>query len=115
MKVTINEKGVRRWLQGHAWVFRSDLKSLEAERAGPATVFSESGKILGEALYSPKSLIALRRMTQGREKITAGLIRERIEQADRHRQVRFKGEKAYRVVFGEADFLPSLIVDRFGD
>lgn len=101
--------------RGHDWIFRSDLVGVEAEIAGPATLVSEKGKVLGEALYSPKSLIALRLMTQGNEKITEGLIRERLRLAAERRRATFPGEEAYRVVFGEADRLPSLIVDRFSD
>ncbi len=115
MKVTINQKALERLQRGHDWIFRSDLAGVEAEVAGPATVVSEKGKVLGEALYSPKSLIALRMMTQGQERIREGLIRERLRLAHERRREMYPGEEAYRVVFGEADRLPSLIVDRFAD
>lgn len=115
MKVTINQKALERLQGGHDWIFRSDLVAVEKEQAGVASVWSEKGKLWGEALYSPKSLIALRFMTRGPEKITPGLIRDRIQLADRRRREIYPEEEAYRVVFGEADRLPSLIVDRFAD
>jgi len=115
LKVTINQKAQERLQTGHDWIFRSDLVEVEKEQAGTATVFSEKGKVLGEALYSPKSLIALRFMTRGADKITAGLIQERLRIADQRRRALYPGETAYRVVFGEADRLPSLIVDRFDE
>ncbi len=115
MKVTINQKAQERLQTGHDWIFRSDIVEVEKEQAGTATVYSEKGKVLGEALYSPKSLIALRFMTRGADKITGGLIQERLRESDRRRRALFPGETAYRVAFGEADRLPSLIVDRFDE
>ncbi|MCE9625942.1 MAG: class I SAM-dependent rRNA methyltransferase [Deltaproteobacteria bacterium] len=115
MKVTINQKGTERLLKGHAWIFRSDVTSVEKEQAGTAAVYSHQGKLLGEALYSPKSLIALRLMTRGPEKITQSTIRERLAMALARRREMYPQDEAYRLAFGEADHLPSLIVDRFGD
>jgi len=57
----------------------------------------------------------VRIMTQGNEKITAGLIRERIERAYEYRKQLFSNSNIYRLIFGEADHLPSLIIDRFDD
>lgn len=115
MKVTINQKAQERLIRGHDWIFRSDLLQVEAEEAGPAEVVGEKGKVWGQALYSPKSLIALRMMGRGKEPIDLALIRERIRQAFERREAWYPGETAYRAVFGEADGLPSLIVDRFGE
>lgn len=115
MKVTINQKGMERIQQGHLWIFRSDLTRVEEEVAGPTAVLGPKGQTLGQALYSPKSLIALRMMTLGQEKITAGLIRTRIEEADRLRHRWDPESTVYRAVFAEGDFLPSLIVDRYGE
>jgi len=115
LKVTINQKGSERWAKGHPWIFRGDLASVEKEQAGPAQVYGDKGKLLGEVLYSPKSLIALRRMTEGTDRITPSLLRNRLETALRLRQEIYPDQSAYRLAFGEADGLPSLIVDRFGD
>ncbi len=115
MKITINKKGANRWLQGHPWIFRSDIVRTDSLVPGVVEVFQEKGKRLGEGLYSPKSLIALRMMTHGEEKITGPLIQKRLQHALAERQKLFPQHQAYRAVFGEADSLPSLIVDRFGD
>jgi len=115
MKVTINQKGMERTQRFHQWIFRSDLQSVEAEAAGVATVLGPKGQTLGQALYSPKSLIALRMMTWGQEKISAGLIAERIRSADGLRRRWDPESTVYRAVFAEADFLPSVIVDRYGE
>ncbi len=113
LRVTINQKALRRILGGHPWIFRSDLEKIEASGPGPVSVFSTQGKLLGQALYSPQSQIALRMMTRGEEKITASLIHERIAKALALRKKYFPNSKIYRAVFGESDGLPSLIVDRF--
>ncbi len=113
LRVTINQKALRRILGGHPWIFRSDLEKTEAEGPGPVSVFSPQGKLLGQALYSPQSQIALRMMTRGEEKITPTLIHTRIAKALALRKKLFPTSKIYRAVFGESDGLPSLIVDRF--
>lgn len=113
MKVRLTEKAMVRLKKGHPWIFRSDLASVEGDQAGPAEVFSPKGKSVGQGLYSPKSQIALRMMTRAGEKITAGLIRGRLEKALAWRRACLKGEESFRCVFGESDGLPSLIVDRY--
>lgn len=115
MKITVNQKGTERIHKGHAWVFRSDLSEVEGEAPGVATVVSPKGLTLGQGLYSPQSLIALRMMTLGSEKVTAGLVQERVRKADAIRRSPAGATDTYRAVFGEADFLPSLVVDRYGD
>lgn len=115
MKVILNSKGTHRWLRGHPWIFRGDLEKIEDPAAGAADVVSPQGKLLGQALYSPKSLIALRKMTRGRDKINADLINDRILRAKNLRDKLYPRSSLYRLVFGEADFLPSLIIDRYHD
>lgn len=113
MKIRLTEKAMIRLKKGHPWIFRSDLASVEGDRAGPAEVLSPKGKSVGQGLYSPKSQIALRMMTRAGEKITAELIRNRLEKSLAWRRARLKGEETFRWVFGESDGLPSLIVDRY--
>ena len=115
MKITINQKAEERLSKGHPWIFRSDLIQVEKEQAGSASVYNPKGKLLGEALYSPKSLIALRMMTEGSERINKALLQARIEKAYRQRSKIFPNSNVYRLVFGEADALPSLIIDRYDD
>ncbi len=115
MKVTINQKAAERILKGHLWIFRSDLVDVETEQAGDAAVCSQNGKVVGHGLYSPESLIALRLMTEGDEKITDKLIRNRISDSVKFRERIFPGNSIYRAVFAEGDRLPSLIIDRYDD
>jgi 23S rRNA (cytosine1962-C5)-methyltransferase len=115
MKASINQKALNRIRHGHPWIFRSDLVHVDSDRPGPVDVLSPNGKQLGQALYSPKSLIALRMMTEGEEKITESLIRKRMEGALAQRQRLYPDSRVYRLIFAEADALPSLLVDRYED
>jgi 23S rRNA (cytosine1962-C5)-methyltransferase len=70
---------------------------------------------LGEALYSDRSQIALRVLTRGDQVADAALWRSRLETALRFRERLEIDATAFRIVHGEADLLPSLVVDRYGD
>jgi 23S rRNA (cytosine1962-C5)-methyltransferase len=70
---------------------------------------------LGDALYSDRSQIALRVLTRGEQVADDALWKARLETAIRFRERLGIDATAYRVVHGEADLLPSLIVDRYGD
>lgn len=115
MNVTINQKAVLRIKKGHPWIFRSDLTKVCADQPGTVDVLSPNGKLLGQALFSPCSQISLRMMTRGDEKITSGLIKGRLERALELRKNLYPGSTFFRVVYGEADGLPSLLIDRFED
>jgi len=80
-------------------------------------VVDERGKGLGTALYSSSSQIAIRMLARDREEISdlPALIAKRIRAAIAYRRLVVTGSDAYRLVFSEADFLPGLIVDRYGD
>ena len=84
--------------------------------ATSCTVRSPRGRTLGSALFSDRSQIALRMLTLRRAAVpTTALIRRRIEAAIAFRESLAIDATAYRLVHGEADLLPSLIVDRYGD
>ena len=76
---------------------------------------SPRGRTLGSALYSDRSQIALRLLSYGDAPADIALIRRRLESAIAFRQSLAIDASAYRLVHGEADLLPSLIVDRYGD
>ncbi len=107
---TVTPKGAARWNRGHPWIFRSDVAE-EPGLAGLCRVADRRGKFLGVALYSPKSEIRLRLLT--REDIAPGRDwwRDRIAAAHGRRSA--IRASAYRVVHGEGDGLPSLVVDRY--
>src|SRR5215212_2924509 len=71
--------------------------------------------MLGSALFSDRSQIALRMLTHGEALADESLVRTRIENAIRFRESLKLDATAWRLVHGEGDLLPSLVVDRYGD
>ena len=71
--------------------------------------------MLGSAFYSDRSQIAIRMLTSGEAVADETLIRARIDAAIAFRESLHIDGSAYRLVHGEADLLPSLVVDRYAD
>ncbi len=114
--VKVSRRGADRLKGGHVWVYRSDLVSANGIAPGAAVgVRDEPGKFLGTALYSSASQIAIRMISREAVADLPALLRERIQQAIAYRDWVVCDTDAFRVVFSEADFLPGLIVDRYGD
>lgn len=111
--VTVTARGAARWRAGHPWIYRSDVKAEPSPAAGIAPVTDARGRFLGQALYSPRSEIRLRLLTTSPAPVDAAWWRERIAAAAARRGT--MPSTAWRVVHGEADGLPSLIVDRYGE
>jgi 23S rRNA (cytosine1962-C5)-methyltransferase len=113
--VVVSRKGQARIERGHPWVFRSDVvKEGGASPGAVVRVADPRGTPLGFAFWSSRSEIRLRMIERG-ETLAEGFLRDRIERALRWRETVAAGAEAYRVVHGEGDGLPSLVVDRYGD
>ena len=115
MPARVNRKGAARWLNGHPWIFKSDLIEQPNDPPGAVEVFQEGQRLLGTALWSPHSQISLRMISAERIKADRSFWRDRLSAAIEYRKTLAINASAYRLVHGEADALPSLIVDRFGD
>jgi 23S rRNA (cytosine1962-C5)-methyltransferase len=113
--VVVNRRGEDRILSGHPWVYRSDIAQADAAAGDIVTVSGPRGRVLGDALFSDRSEITIRMLTRGDVRADEDLIRARLEQAIRFRDSLRIDATAYRLVHGEADLLPSLVVDRYGD
>ena len=116
--VTVNAHGAARLRAGHPWVYRSDIASADGISPGSVvTVVDSRSRPLATALYSTASQIAIRAISP--EVLPArewnSLLRKRISDAVAFRTRVVRDSDAYRVVFSEADFLPGLIVDKYGD
>jgi 23S rRNA (cytosine1962-C5)-methyltransferase len=113
--VRISPKGEARVQRGHPWVFRSDVT--RAERVEPGSVVrvqGPAGRPLGFAFFSSRSEIRLRMVSRD-EALPSTWLRDRIVEAVRWRETVAAGASACRLVHGEGDGLPSLIVDRYGE
>src|SRR6186997_3105514 len=113
--VVISARGEQRIRGGHPWIYRADVADVRADGGDIVLVRSPRGQIVGSALFSDRSQITLRMLTHGEQPADAALVRKRIEMAIAFRRALAIDATAYRLVHGEADLLPSLIVDRYGD
>ena len=113
--VTITPKGEERIRAGHPWVYRSDVVDVRAERGQMVRVTGRRKASLGYALYSDRSEISLRLFSRNAEAPTIKTWRERLEAAAAYRDTLGIDSTAYRLVHGEADRLPGLVVDKYGD
>ncbi len=119
-RVILRAGHVRPIFTGHPWVFQQAVARVEG---GPGAgdevaVVDPEGRVLGRGLYSPLSKIPVRLFTQADEPVDAALIRARIAKAVQHRrELELPSEETngFRLVHGEGDGLPGLIVDLFGD
>jgi 23S rRNA (cytosine1962-C5)-methyltransferase len=118
--VRVSLRAAVRLRAGHPWVYRSDLEQSDAlPRGGLVRVTDQRGRILGSALTSSSSQIALRMISDGdlSEGDLVALLATRVRAAIAYRKRLHIPEQsnAYRLIFSEADQLPGLIVDRYND
>jgi len=113
--VVVSRKGQARVERGHPWIFRSDVVKDGGATAGALVrVAGVRGEPLGFGFWSERSEIRLRMLERG-PALAPSFLRDRIARALDWRKTIAAGAEAYRVVHGEGDGLPSLVVDRYGD
>src|SRR5712675_3208034 len=114
--VKVSPRGAARLKDGHVWVYRSDIVSTDGVPPGSLVVVADHrGQVLGTALYSSASQIAIRLISRELLVDFPALLRQRIADAIAYREPLLHDTNAYRVIFSEADLLPGLIVDRYND
>lgn len=114
--VRVNQKAAGRLASGHPWIFSSDVIDRGTAQPGDAVqVVDIKGRPLGTAHYSSTSQITLRLLSSRVEPFDIAFLRTRIEKALQFRERVVKDSNAYRLVHGEADLLPGLVVDRYGE
>jgi 23S rRNA (cytosine1962-C5)-methyltransferase len=106
----VTSRGAERWVRGHPWIYRSDVTSHPIE-AGVVRVEDARGRFIGQALLSPRSEIRLRLLERTERPLDAFWWRERLATAISRREG--IDATACRLVHGEGDALPSLVVDRY--
>jgi 23S rRNA (cytosine1962-C5)-methyltransferase len=115
-EVRVSPKGAGRVASGHPWIFSSDIADRDGAQPGQAVkVADPRGRPLGTAHYSSSSQISLRMLSRQVEEIGRDFFLRRLRAAEAHRRAVVRHTDAYRVVHGEADLLPALVVDRYGD
>ncbi|HUQ94571.1 MAG TPA: class I SAM-dependent rRNA methyltransferase [Bryobacteraceae bacterium] len=115
-EVRVNRKAAGRIASGHPWIFSSDVDDRDGAAPGDAVrVVDPAKRLLGTAHYSSTSQITLRMLSPRAEEVGQTFLAERLRAAADFRRKAVQGTDAYRLVFGEADQLPGLVVDRYGD
>ncbi|MGA2039573.1 MAG: class I SAM-dependent rRNA methyltransferase [Bryobacteraceae bacterium] len=115
-EVRVNRKAAGRVASGHPWIFSSDITDRDGAQAGEAVRVADAHRrMLGMAHYSSTSQISLRMLSAVAEEIGRDFYLRRLRAAEGHRRQVVHHSSAYRVVHGEGDLLPALVVDRYGD
>ncbi len=116
MKIFLRKGISDRIASGHPWVFANEIGDEGTYDAGDVVdLFSSGGTFVGRGYANPRSQIRVRLLTRGRDEAIDGeFFRRRIEEAWAYRQ-KLGYVQNCRLVFGEADGLPALVIDKFGD
>ena len=114
--IKINRRAIERVRARHCWVYRGDLFDTGGARGGEVVRVEDArGRMLGSALYSSDSQIALRMISSDARPVDRAFWLSRLAAAEQLRSRVVSDTTAYRLVYGESDLLPSLIIDRFDD
>lgn len=114
-RVVISGRGEDRARSGHPWIYKTDVVDVRAAGGDTVVVHNPRGRIVGHALFSDRSQIALRMLTVGEAPAGPDLWRTRLAAAIAFRRSMDIDSTACRLVHGEGDLLPSCIVDQYGD
>ena len=115
-KIVLKRKIAQRIANGHPWVFGNEVEKMigTPEPGDIVDVFYYDDKYCGRGYYNPKSQILVRLLTRKKEDINEQFFLDRIKQAWEYRK-RIGYTENCRLIFGEADEMPALIIDKFND
>jgi 23S rRNA (cytosine1962-C5)-methyltransferase len=115
-KVYLNRKINQRIALGHPWIYNNEVDRIAGpvEAGDIVEVYFFDGQLAGRGYINPASQIIIRLLTRKREDITAAFFHQKIQEAWDYRKHLGYTENC-RLVFGEADGLPALIIDKFND
>lgn len=115
MTVTLSARGLERFQTGHPWIYRSDIAQMPPS-PGLYPVHDARGRVLGWAAVNPQSEITVRMLTRGLKPANQALLLTHLERAIQHRRTDSNMDgNAYRVAHSDADGLPGVTVDKYGD
>jgi 23S rRNA (cytosine1962-C5)-methyltransferase len=111
----ITAGAVKKIRRGHLWIYAGELEREPDSNPAIVQVVDASGNIMGYAFYSAKSQIRLRLFSRETAPPTPEFLKTRMQLAIARRKNAFEEESACRLIFGEGDLLPAIIVDRYRD
>ena len=115
--VILKKNEDRRMIAGHQWIFSNEIQRIVGDpKSGDVIeILRSDGRSLGIGLYNPTSLIAVRFISPLIEEINASFFEKKIRSAYELRKKLFPNSETFRIVNGESDFLPGLIIDKYND
>ena len=115
-EIYLKKNEEKRIVAGHSWVYANEVACIENKdkNGSLATVFAADGRYIGKGYINHASKILVRIFIRNDENDTKELYLKRIKAADEYRK-KLGYDNCYRMVFAEADDLPALIVDRYGE
>jgi 23S rRNA (cytosine1962-C5)-methyltransferase len=115
--VLLRRRGQQRLLRGHPWIYQADVEETEGapQKGSVVDLYGARRQFLGRGYINRDSQIVVRLLTRKAEPIDADFFRRRITAAMAYRQRLAIPSTGIRMVHGEADALPGLVVDRYGD
>jgi 23S rRNA (cytosine1962-C5)-methyltransferase len=116
-QIILRKNEEHRILAGHQWVFSNEIKSLNGtpEAGDVIELLRHDEKFLGVGFYNPHSLIAFRLLSRDMDTVTFEFFERRITQALQLRKRLYPVVETFRLVHGEADFLPGLVIDKYNE
>ena len=115
-KIFLKKNEDTRIRRGHLWIFSNEISGIEGEvqNGDFAEVYSSQNEFLGKGFYNKNSLIAIRLLTPSKDELK-DIINRKILVASDLRKMVYPNRRSFRLVFGESDFLPGLIIDKYND
>ncbi|HET9480590.1 MAG TPA: class I SAM-dependent rRNA methyltransferase [Candidatus Polarisedimenticolia bacterium] len=116
-RVVLRAREEARILRGHRWVFSNEIARVDGEPAPGSVVdvVRQDGRFLGRGFYNAHSLIAVRILSDKHETIDRAFVAARLRRALLLRRRLYPGAESFRLVHGESDDLPGLIIDKYED
>ena len=116
--VRIKKGEARAYKAGGLWIYDNEIDRVEGDPKPGSIVRVEDfdGYLLGVGFYNPRSKISIRMLSKKDEVIDREFLKNRVKRAyDYRKALAFEGSDSFRVIFGEADFLPGIVIDKYAD
>jgi len=116
-KAFLKQNRKKRLEQGHPWVYPGEIEKIEGDPQGGDIIHivNHAGHFLAQGFYNPLSQLIIRVVSYSEAEVDKTLFYDKIEQAWKRRQWLLPTATSCRVVHGEADFLPGVIIDKYED
>lgn len=114
-RINLKPKGEHKVRDGHLWVFSNEIAAVDGNpvNGDMVEVYNSNGYLIGEGFYNKNSLIAVRLIDKNPLNDIYVLLQNRIKKAYSLRKMFYPNRNSFRMVFGEGDFLPGLIIDKY--